>query len=176
MEQTTSTQQNLTTSIQKAIGKMMVLKNHGIVIENINTFWNGEMDVMSISKSEMIHEFEVKISRADFKADLKKRKWFWHHHPAADTCPNYFSYCCPNNLIKLDEVPVYCGLYYYSDNKITEVKKPKRIHKEKVADINRIKDKVLRLMSERLFLGCARLTYQNNAIKERNKTRNLTQY
>lgn len=73
-------------------------------------------------------------------------------------------------------MPVYCGLYYYSENEIIEVKKPKRIHKEKVADINRIKDKVLRLMSERLFLGCARLTYQNNAIKERNKNRNLTQY
>lgn len=68
------TQQKLTNNIQKAVGKMQVLKNHGIVVENINTFWNGEMDVMSVSKSEMIYEFEVKISRSDFKADLKKRK------------------------------------------------------------------------------------------------------
>ena len=33
-----------------------------------------ECDVISISKSNYIYEYEVKISRSDFKADFKKPK------------------------------------------------------------------------------------------------------
>lgn len=63
-----------TKEIQKAIAKMQVLKFHPIVCENIIPLYKWEMDVMSISKSSMMYEFEVKVSRGDFKADFKKEK------------------------------------------------------------------------------------------------------
>lgn|SRR3990167_5702430 len=158
-----------TYKIQKSVGKMQTLKHHIVVVENIIPLCNNnEMDIMSISKSGMMYEFEVKISRADFKADIKKKKWYWHKQPHVQMCPNYFSYCCPDGLIAINEIPPYCGLYYFIDNELKEIRKPKRLHKE-IGDIPKIKDKVLRLTSERIFLGCARLTYENNLIKERHK-------
>ena len=158
----------MTKKIQIAIGKIQVLKFHNPVIENISHLLAHEMDLMSISKSGMMCEFEVKISRSDFKADSKKRKWYWFEEPHVNYCPNYFSYVCPKDLIKIDEVQDYAGLYYYEEDEIIEIKKPKRLHKE-IYDRNRIIEKVNRLNSERQFLGCARLTYENNLIKENNR-------
>ncbi len=164
---------SLTNEIQAAVGKMQVLKYHSPVVENIMPLdISCEMDVMSISKSGMIYEFEVKISRSDFKAELNKRKWEHYNDPQPNTCPNYFSYVCPTGLILAYEITDVSGLYYYRDSgELIEVKKPKVIHKGK-SNLKRIIEKCCRLMSERHFLGCARLTYENNLVKEFNKKRN----
>lgn len=46
--------------------------------------------------------------------------------------PNKFYYCCPKNLIPLELIPSYAGLYYIDENmRMTEVKKAPFIHKEK---------------------------------------------
>jgi len=46
--------------------------------------------------------------------------------------PNKFYYCCPQNLIPLELIPSYAGLYYIDENmRMTEVKKAPFIHKEK---------------------------------------------
>lgn len=46
--------------------------------------------------------------------------------------PNKFYYCCPKNLIPLELIPPYAGLYYIDENmRMTEVKKAPFIHKEK---------------------------------------------
>lgn len=46
-------------------------------------------------------------------------------------CPHKFSYICPKNLIGVEEVPEYAGLYYVSDTGlIREVKRAPFIHKE----------------------------------------------
>lgn len=159
----------MTKTLQKAIGKMQVLKYHNPVCENIGALLLYiEMDVMSISKAGLIYEFEVKISEADFKADAKKRKWKYYLKEGYEKfTPNYFSYVCPKDMISISEIPDYAGLYYYDDGDLIECRKPKRIHKEK-CDKKHIIEKVSRITSERHFLGCARLTYENNLIKSRN--------
>jgi len=46
--------------------------------------------------------------------------------------PNKFYYICPKNLIPIELIPPYAGLYYIDDNmRVTEVKKAPFIHKEK---------------------------------------------
>lgn len=46
--------------------------------------------------------------------------------------PNKFYYVCPKNLIPLELIPSYAGLYYIDENmRMTEVKKAPFIHKEK---------------------------------------------
>jgi hypothetical protein len=46
--------------------------------------------------------------------------------------PNKFYYCCPKNLIPVELIPEYAGLYYIDENmRVTEVKKAPFIHKEK---------------------------------------------
>lgn len=63
-----------TDEIQKLICKDEVLKGN-LPCENISANFCGEADVLSILKSGYVKEFEVKISRSDFKNDAKKDKW-----------------------------------------------------------------------------------------------------
>lgn len=149
-----------TKRIQKLIGKMQVLKFHSPVAENIKYMISDfELDVISVSKSGMLYEFEVKISRGDFKADKKKRK---HdiYKAYLDRSPNYFSYVCPKDLIKLSEIGSGVGLYYVDGEDIIEVQTPKRRHKI-IHDRIKILEKICRVTSERHFLGGCRLSFEN---------------
>jgi len=158
-----------TSEIQKEIGKTQVLKFHSPVCENVNNLLNHEMDVMSISKSGMMYEFEVKISRSDFKADFKKRKqlYFKDIKSNKERLPNYFSYVCLEGLINKNEIPDWSGLYYLKEGLVVEILKPKCLHKFK-HDRVKVLEKISRINTERNFLGCCRLTYENKIIKERN--------
>lgn len=155
-----NTASETTKQIQLAIGKMQTLKFHSPVCENVKYLINDfELDVMSISKSGMLYEFEVKVSRSDFLADKKKRKHeFYKIYPNRQ--PNYFSYACPKHLINLNEIGSNCGLYYFDNGEITEIRPPKRIHKS-VYDRNKILEKICRITSERKFLNGCRMTYNN---------------
>lgn len=160
-----STASEITKQIQLAVGKMQVLKFHSPVCENVKYLINDfELDVMSISKSGMLYEFEVKVSRSDFLADKKKRKHqFYSIFPEKQ--PNYFSYACPKDLINLNEIGSNCGLYYFEDGEITEIRPPKRIHKL-ILDRDKVLEKVCRITSERNFLNGCRMTYINKKIKK----------
>jgi hypothetical protein len=126
------------------------------------------MDVASLSKSGMLHEFEVKISRSDFMADKKKKVVKFSHYDMKNekSSPNYFYYVCPEGLIKPDEIPVYAGLYYCNGEDIELIKNAKRIHKAP-GDIQRILKKMLRLNIQRQYLGGSMLTFLHKKAKER---------
>ena len=156
---------SLTKEIQMAVGKMQVLKSHYPVVENLARALCGyEMDVVSFSKSGYLYEFEVKISRADFKADAKKGKMEVY---GVDNrvSPNYFSYVCPDGMIKPEEIDSRAGLFYYKDGQLDAIRWPKFIHKDK-HDRSDFVERINRLITERHFLGCARLTYENRLAKE----------
>lgn len=149
-----------TKEIQAIVGRTQVLKFHNPVCENVKYLINDfELDVISISKSGMLYEFEVKISRGDFKADLKKRKHFFYTQ-VPERGPNYFSYVCPDGLIKKSEIGSGIGLYYAKDGELIEIQAPKRLHKI-IHDKEKILEKVCRVMSERHFLGSCRMTFEN---------------
>lgn len=159
----------MTKEIINAIGKRQVLRNHPIVAPNISCVLNWEADLFSASGGS-IWEFEVKISRQDFLKDRKKKKWDQLEWIKPEKKPNYFSYACPDGLIKVEEIPDFAGLYYYKDNEIIEIKAPKQIHNAK-ADMKMIAVKIARVYSQRNFLGCTLLTHENAEIKKRNDER-----
>lgn len=160
----------MTREIQKAIGKHVVLKNHPYVIENVSLLkWSmSEQDVVSINKSGYFYEYEVKISRQDFLKDKKKKKWSWYEEKLFDRLPNYFTYVCPAELIKLEEIPRFAGLFYYykETDSIKEIKRPSLNHKVK-PDLNKLIAKSLLVYSQRTFLGDCLMTYLNKEIKKR---------
>ena len=156
-----------TDQIQKMLCKQEILKGN-IPCENISAQFLGEADVLSILKSGYITEFEVKISRSDFKADAKKHKWKHYELRIKNSIPNYFYYVCPENLIDKSEIQSYAGLIYVSMEGLKIIKKAKILHRHK-HDLLRIFRKFCRVKSERKYLGCCLLTYNNNQIKERNK-------
>lgn len=63
-------------------------------------------------------QIEVKVSHADFLADLKKP----HRTNKAHDVGLYRSYLCPKGVIRVDELPEGWGLFYYEDGKITRVR------------------------------------------------------
>ena len=156
-----------TKEIQKAIGKMQVLKFHTPVCENVKYLINDfELDVISVSKSGMLYEFEVKISRSDFIADKKKKKHIFYKE-YINRSPNYFSYACPKDLIKISEIGSGVGLYYVDGEDVIEIQSPKRTHNI-LHDRIKILEKICRITSERNFLDGCRMTYNNKESDKRN--------
>jgi hypothetical protein len=114
----------------------------------------GEQDMLSITKAGYACEFEVKISKADFKNDFKKigecyrtrqrrrGKWFYrkHKHLKHDVLsgkvkakeswrkPKYFWFVVPEDLISQEDVPEYAGLMYYhvNDKGYSDIREIKR--------------------------------------------------
>lgn len=159
-----------TKDIQQAICKAEIKKgNH--VAENFNYFFAGELDVISVSKSGYVSEFEVKVSRSDFKADAKKRKWQWYENPRLQIlsaqCPNYFTYVCLKGLIQESDLKDYQGLIWIIDNEIITIRKPKIIHKHK-HDILKLLSKMLTVNNWRHYFGAQKLTILNREAKDRN--------
>lgn len=68
-------------SIARAIALQTLAKKCVVLVDNCN--WTGhECDVLGVTTDLRIIDVEVKISRADLKADAKKDKW-WHREYGA---------------------------------------------------------------------------------------------
>ncbi len=123
----------VTPQIEKALLYYLLHdKQHHVAIPRSYVTGN-ETDVLSITKAGYIHEYELKISRSDFKADAKKSKFRRYIHQVASV--NYFYYVYPTGLLKEEEIPNFAGIIevHATETKIyfKEVRKPVRIGKQK---------------------------------------------
>ena len=126
--------------IQNALYNHLLFKGHELIIPNIylsGGAWS-EADLISVTKAGYISEYEIKISRADFRADFKKRK---HHlFEKGQFCfQRYFWFATPSGLVKTDEIPKYAGhIEVVKTNRLNpefkciEKKKPKRLDGKKI--------------------------------------------
>ena len=121
-------------------------KGHYYIAPNAKIFHTGEMDVCSVlKKSGFLNEYEIKLSRGDFKKDFKKKLKHkilareetsyktWGGKIFEYTSPNYFYFVTPKDLVTEDELPVYAGLIYFDAenfawHKFEVVKKAVLIH------------------------------------------------
>lgn len=111
--------------------------------ENLNVY-NWESDVLKITRSGYAYEFEIKISRADFKNDFKHKKkkhTLLESKESGSKIPNYFYYVVPEGLVSEEEVPEYAGLIYVLGNvnglrrpyyQFQEIKKAPKLHSNKI--------------------------------------------
>lgn len=114
-------------------------------IDNAYIFsYDWESDFFCTNREGYGFEFEVKISRADFKADLKKNKheifkkgsYTQNHNGTSKEIekkfiPNRFYYVVPEGLITKDEVPEYAGLITVG-NYMSIIKRAPFIHRRKL--------------------------------------------
>lgn len=158
----------MTKKIQEAFCKWLVRLGDEAVCENYSG--NGwEKDIASVSKSGLLREYEIKVTRSDFLADKKRKSLKFAHYQMKQegTAPNYFYYVCPKGLIKESEIPSYAGLYYYYPNeRIICVKNATKIHKHKV-NKEKTFQKMLRLTIQRKYLGGSMMTFLNRESKAR---------
>lgn len=126
-----------------------LLINNGFV-------WGGfESDFIRVTNSHYMHEYEIKVSMADFKKDFHKgckearvysreekrmltkntNKHFQIENGQSKLAT--FSFVVPEGLVDEKYIPQYCGLYYVTKEytRIKEIKKPRRLKgAEKVTD------------------------------------------
>lgn len=171
----------------KIIYKLIMSVRKGgneVVIPN---FYVGrwEMDLFRLLPSGFLSEYEIKISRADFRNDFKKqisdrkfnRETFSVEETnvrtkhdiisAGDYPANKFYFVVPEGLVKPEEVPEKYGLIYYVEEWDTfrEIRPARFIHKEKRApDLEQI-CKALSYRELRLRLKLSRLTETNKLLK-----------
>jgi hypothetical protein len=104
--------------IQDALYIHCAIKRHEIIVPNSCVF-GWESDMVSVTRSGYINEFEIKVTRSDFRKDAKKLRARILIDPEAVYSgsyvfrrPNYFYYAVPAGMIEPDDVPEYAGLIY----------------------------------------------------------------
>lgn len=166
-----------TNEIKEILMKSLYETSRGLFVTNFTGCGFAECDVMRITDSDIVYEYEIKNSRSDFRADFKKtykhdrlsgrkdkdQEYIkWNGNPGR---PNHFYYVCREGLIKDTEVPEYAGLIYVTDSGIKVQKKAPKLHSFKAND--KLIRAVAKLLSARfVFGGCS---YMNYAREQREK-------
>lgn len=112
---------------------LLNVRNQIAVIPNNKTMFWQEADLLSITKSYLVHEFEIKISKTDFLADRRKRRKHWVMRDAYDkmlgevgrkpNVANYFWYAIQGFPLAVDEVPDYAGFVIINQNGFVNVER-----------------------------------------------------
>ena len=123
--------------IQKVLDGFFAPNTQRYNIENLYVY-DWESDKLIQTRSGLFYEFEIKVSRSDFKNDFKHKEdkhvilegkeeflpsygkildenkhiWEKYYRVADKKKPNYFYYAVPEGLIDKTEVPEYAGLVY----------------------------------------------------------------
>lgn len=103
--------------------------SYEVVIPN---FYVGlyEMDVFRLMRSGFIVEYEIKVSRSDFRADFGKGTKHREITGGLRDC-NRFYFVVPKKLVTAAELPSYAGLIWYNGHKFEVVRNAPLLHKEK---------------------------------------------
>lgn len=127
-------------NIEKSLAMNLYEKGHSPISTHFTGCGLSECDVISISKSDYIYEYEVKISKSDFKADFKKNKHklMLERKSVNESknyyyIPNYFYFVVTENLVSIDDIPEYAGLIYLVNDKFIQIKKAPLLHKTKAS-------------------------------------------
>jgi hypothetical protein len=127
--------------IQRSLFKFYNRLNHKLIVPNIYLHYS-EADLITVQTSGYVNEIEIKLTKADFKRDFKKRK---HQYMLESMkpgsrlhTPNYFWFCIPKTLLpKIDcDIPDNYGMILMDENGIyPEIyKRAKIMHRQKVTD------------------------------------------
>ena len=80
--------------------------------------YTWESDFWLMTKSNLCYEFEIKISKTDFKNEFKhkiEKHSLLENKNEELIKPNYFYFAVPENLISIEDIPEYAGLIYITD-------------------------------------------------------------
>lgn len=110
-------------------------RRHRLIVPN-TTLLGWESDLVSVTAAGFLCEYEIKISRSDFRADLKKIR-----HRILDASminekhrgPAYFYYAVPCDMVGVEELPEYAGLIYVHPI-LQIIKKAPRLNKGKITE------------------------------------------
>lgn len=124
--------------VQKKLSRKLIKKSHKCVVPN-PTFFGAESDLVSVTKSDFVIEYEIKTSRQNFRSEMrayemvggsygkdaeyksyswskrKKHRWMKKKsegkHSGSISVPNRFYLVCPKGMVEESEIPDLWGLY-----------------------------------------------------------------
>jgi hypothetical protein len=124
--------------IQTLLFRYLQDKGHSFIAPNCCAL-GYEADLLSVPDSGFCYEYEIKTTRADFKADAAKRNKHDSYSNAgnmrslsrARRAPARFYYVVPAHLVEPAEVPVHSGLMFVLENGTIEtIKQAPWLHHE----------------------------------------------
>jgi len=119
--------------------------DHGFYPLSFGLYQKVEFDFLMLTQSDYLHEFEIKLTISDFRADNKKDlKMIMLKN---GNYPANFWYVVPSNIVGFVEVPEFAGLVsaYQGEHRIVmEIKKKVTSRK-----LNKIDNSVL----QKLLMG-----------------------
>jgi len=134
--------------VQNLVWREYATSSNLVVIPCSNVL-GWEADMLVVTRALLAHEFEIKLTRADFRADMGKEKWAHFQAFRAGSMvlqvdrygfsarvlrpANYFWYVCPPDLLVTADVPTFAGLAYATRDGLRTMKKPERLHREKLS-------------------------------------------
>jgi hypothetical protein len=135
-------------SIQDALYLFCSRKRHRFMVPNVQMF-GWESDLISVTKDDFVYEYEIKISRKDFRQDLLKDRHqrlaslqhapvpgWWHDSNRKGA--NYLYYAAPAGILAVDDIPVHAGLILISDSGVADIRgRAPKLHKSKLLDHHR---------------------------------------
>lgn len=128
-------------------------RGRGWTYFSANTYcFKYEADMLGVTSSKFVTEFEIKRSRADYFSELVNKKEKHYFLENGKLVPNYFYFVCEKGLLKKEEIQKHCGLIYiekieYPATRFNELKirysieivKPApKLHGNKISDYNLI--------------------------------------
>lgn len=145
--------------LQYRLARWRNLMNHELIVPN-SQLYGWDADLLSVTKAGMVYEHEIKVTRQDFRNEMKamndgnfsRAKFHKHDRLKKKSTkvprPNYLYYVVPVTLLEADDIrslPPYAGLIYYMPLKY-EVRcfeiiiTPPRIHDDSIthAQIRRL--------------------------------------
>jgi hypothetical protein len=123
--------------IQNLLFSWLVDKKHLFITPNVRLFGRYESDLISVSRSHFIYEYEIKVSRDDFFAEFR-RKELKHARLSKPVnfkkrIPNYFNFVFPADLYANwddDPVPEYAGVVVVDgDGRAKQVQAARCLHR-----------------------------------------------
>jgi len=120
-------------AIQEGLYQWCTTKNHPVTIDNCGA--------CTIGKADLVHEFEIKCTRPDFRREFEDKDTKHKRLDRADnrlmSLPNYFWFATPEDLLQPDDLPDYAGLMSVTPDGCDVVQKAPRIHGDHLSDTDR---------------------------------------
>ena len=110
-----------------------------LIVPNVSWGWglNYEADLVVVTRSRCAYEVELKVSKSDLRADLKKK----HHHDGAMFKGLWFA--MPESVYDSELVPDQAGVLLVKTETVknwkNEVETHKYVHVEKKPEVTRTK-------------------------------------
>jgi hypothetical protein len=124
--------------LQRAMFAPLADRGYSHITPNVHLF-GWESDLVGLTGSGYVVEYEIKISRSDYRRDQEKKRhrMLLSHTSTAGAnmrtakFPCRFFYACPPGLIAEDTLPRYAGLVYVTPSGIDRQTNAPRLTKTK---------------------------------------------